>query len=193
MNFERFHSPFFSDAVACGIFLARAIIMAMVCSVAASVLPSGALETIMPFFVAASQSMLSTPTPARPMYFILSAASMIRAVTCVPDRTISASYSPMILTSSSSDRSAFSSTSQNPFKISTPSFARGSLTSTLKLTDDPVSICSYSVIVLFNPRGCIAVFLQLPTQYIIVAVTNVILSVYGQITQYPMAQRNPQR
>ena len=45
-------------------------IIAIVCSVAARVLPSGALATMIPFRVAASTSMLSTPTPARPMNFI---------------------------------------------------------------------------------------------------------------------------
>gem|GEM_PF-5911110 len=81
MNCERFHSPFLTEAVACGIFLTRDIIMATVCSHAARVLPAGAFATIIPRFVAGSISILSTPAPARPMNFSLSAASMILAVT----------------------------------------------------------------------------------------------------------------
>ena len=46
---------------------ARAIISAMVCSAALTVLPPGVFMTTMPLRVAAATSMLSTPTPARAM------------------------------------------------------------------------------------------------------------------------------
>ena len=69
MNFERFHSFFLRLAFACGMLRASDSIIAIVCSVAARVLPSGALATMIPFRVAASTSILSTPTPARPMNF----------------------------------------------------------------------------------------------------------------------------
>ena len=65
-NCERFHSPPCSDAFASGMWRASASISAIVCSAVAIVLPSGALTTMTPRCVAASRSMLSTPTPARP-------------------------------------------------------------------------------------------------------------------------------
>ncbi len=91
MNLERFHSPFLSDAVAWGILRASASIIAIVCSVAARVFPSGAFATTMPRRVAASVSILSTPAPARPMNLSFVPASMTRAVTSVPERTSRAS------------------------------------------------------------------------------------------------------
>ena len=45
-----------------------------------------------PFLVAASQSILSTPVPARPMIFKLDAAAMTSAVTLVAERTMRPSY-----------------------------------------------------------------------------------------------------
>ncbi len=48
MNFERFHSFFFRLAFACGILRASESIIAIVCSVAARVFPSGALATMIP-------------------------------------------------------------------------------------------------------------------------------------------------
>ena len=57
--------------------------MAIVCSAAEFVLPSGALTTIIPCSVAAVKSMLSTPTPARPINFKFFAASIISRVTVV--------------------------------------------------------------------------------------------------------------
>src|SRR5450756_1617581 len=66
---ERCHSPFLTEKHACGMLRERAIIRLMVCSAAEIMLPSGAFMTMVPFAVAASTSMLSTPTPARPMTF----------------------------------------------------------------------------------------------------------------------------
>ena len=63
-----------------------AIIIAMVCSVAAMVLPSGVLSTTMPLAVAAGISILSTPTPARPITFKRVEASITSFVTLVMER-----------------------------------------------------------------------------------------------------------
>ena len=57
--------------------------MATECSVAEIVLPSGALITRIPFKVAASILILSTPTPALAMTFKFVAALIIRSVTWV--------------------------------------------------------------------------------------------------------------
>ena len=91
MNFDRFHCFDLTEAFACGMFRASESIMAQVCSVAASVFPSGAFATMIPRRVAASVSMLSTPAPARPMNRSFVPASITRAVTSVPDRTSRAS------------------------------------------------------------------------------------------------------
>ena len=63
----------------------------MVCSAAAIVFPSGEFTTIIPFCVAASTSILSTPTPARPIILRFLPASIIADVTLVWLLTISAS------------------------------------------------------------------------------------------------------
>ncbi|OPX70071.1 MAG: hypothetical protein A4E37_00184 [Methanoregulaceae archaeon PtaB.Bin056] len=91
MNRERFHSFCLSEAFACGMLRARESIMAMVCSVAARVFPSGAFATMIPFRVAASISILSTPAPALPMNRRFFPASITREVTSVPLRTSRAS------------------------------------------------------------------------------------------------------
>ena len=78
-------------AWAWGTWRDRASIRAKACSAAAMVLPSGEFTTSTPRLVAAGTSTLSTPTPARPMIRSLSAASMISAVTVVPERIIRAS------------------------------------------------------------------------------------------------------
>ena len=77
------HSPRLMEAVAWGIFLARAIIMETACSAVVMVLPPGVFMTTMPFFVAATVSTLSTPVPALPMTLRFSAASIISAVALV--------------------------------------------------------------------------------------------------------------
>ena len=91
VNLLRVHSPRRMDASACGMFRASDIISAKACSAAAIVLPVGALTTAMPISVAASMSMLSTPTPARPMAWSRPAFAMTEAVTFVSLRTSSAS------------------------------------------------------------------------------------------------------
>src|SRR5699024_1211958 len=63
--------------------------------------------TITPFSVAASKSMLSTPTPARAITFKLCACSITSRVTCVWLRTSSASYLPISLSNSSFVKSVF--------------------------------------------------------------------------------------
>jgi hypothetical protein len=63
----RSHSPAFIERSAAGIRRMHASISANVSSAADTVLPDGALSTATPRSVAASTSMLSTPTPARPM------------------------------------------------------------------------------------------------------------------------------
>ena len=130
MNSLRSHFLDFRDAFACGTFLVRDIIIAMVCSAAESMLPSGALTTIIPFCVAASISMLSTPTPALPMIFNFSAASITTFVTCVPLRMTSASASLIFSISSSSERPVEMSTVKCSSSFDVPSSDNGSLTNT---------------------------------------------------------------
>ncbi len=69
----------------------RASIRPMVSSATATELPPGVFITVTPFRVAASTSMLSTPTPARPMTFSFPGFSSTSAVTLVALRTASAS------------------------------------------------------------------------------------------------------
>ena len=61
------------------------------CSAAALILPDGELTTIIPSFVAAGTSTLSTPTPARATTLSFLAAFNKVSVTLVSDRTIRAS------------------------------------------------------------------------------------------------------
>ena len=105
--------------MAIGIWRAMAIIMAKVCSVAAMVLPPGELITIMPLSVAAATSILSTPTPARPIIFKFLAAAITSAVTLEAERTIRASYSGIIARSSSAGSLSRTSHSNSSFKMST--------------------------------------------------------------------------
>ena len=92
VNLERSHLPSFVEQAAGAMFLAIASIRAIVCSDAAIVLPSGEFTTIIPFWVADSRLMLSTPTPARPIILRFFPASIILGVTFVWLLTISASY-----------------------------------------------------------------------------------------------------
>ena len=84
------------DLWAYGISLAAAIIIPIVCSVAAKVLPVGALTTKIPLLEAASRSMLSTPTPALPTTLSLFALESSSSPTGVPLLVIRASYSGII-------------------------------------------------------------------------------------------------
>ena len=85
------HCPPFSEALAWGIWRASDIIKPMVCSAAAMVLPVGALTTMIPRWVAAFTSILSMPTPARPITINFLPASMTWAVTVEALRTINPS------------------------------------------------------------------------------------------------------
>ena len=72
---------------------AMAIIRPSVSSATETALAPGAFITTMPRRVATSTSMLSTPTPARPITRMLLAASISAASACTAERTISASAS----------------------------------------------------------------------------------------------------
>ena len=91
MNLARFHWPPRTCWSAWGMLRARDMSMATVCSAAATTLPVGAFTTMTPAWVAASMSMLSTPTPARPMTRNFLPAAITSAVTWVALRTRSAS------------------------------------------------------------------------------------------------------
>src|SRR6266852_4439213 len=73
--------------------IGRAIanIIAKVCSATAIAFAPGVFMTAMPCRVAASRSMLSTPTPARPITRSLRALASNSAVTSTAERTMSAS------------------------------------------------------------------------------------------------------
>src|SRR4030042_4353172 len=112
----------------------NASISAIACSAADMLFPSGALTTMIPRCVAASMSMLSTPAPARPITSSFFAASMMDAVTFVSLRTTRASYSPMMLFSSSGEMPSRTSTSACAASALIPSCAMGSVTRTLRTT-----------------------------------------------------------
>ena len=91
-------------ACACGTLRARFSSMVKVSSAVVIVLPAGVFITTTPRCVAASTSMLSTPTPARPTTRSLPAASRTFFETLVSDRTIIATMSPTMGSSSASER-----------------------------------------------------------------------------------------
>mmetsp|Transcript_16067 Transcript_16067/g.34879 ORF Transcript_16067/g.34879 Transcript_16067/m.34879 type:complete len:251 (-) Transcript_16067:28-780(-) len=127
MYFLRSHLPAFIDMSPWATLRARLAISAQVCSAAETVFPPGVFITTMPLRVAAVQSMLSTPVPARPIHCILEADSIISAVTVVPERTIRPSYSPIIALSSAGLSFDFWSTSMPALsRISTHTFSMGS-------------------------------------------------------------------
>ena len=82
----------------------------MVSSATATEFPPGVFITTTPFRVAASTSMLSTPTPARPMTFSRPGVSSTSAVTLVELRTASTSYCPTMAFSAAGARPSFTST-----------------------------------------------------------------------------------
>ena len=88
---DLFHSPLCMDSWANGMFLAMARSIAQECSAAERMFAEGVFITSMPFSVAWGTSMLSTPTPARPMTLRLAPASMTLAFAFVPDLMIRAS------------------------------------------------------------------------------------------------------
>ena len=65
----------------------------IVCSATVTEVDSGELTTMIPFSVAASKSMLSTPTPALAIIFMLSAFLIMSAVNFVRLLTMIPSYS----------------------------------------------------------------------------------------------------
>ena len=87
VNFERFHSPAFSDALASGMKRERAKMWPMANSAAEMTFEVGALTTITPAVVAALMSTLSRPTPARATTLSFGAAAIASASTWVAERT----------------------------------------------------------------------------------------------------------
>ncbi len=88
----RSHLPSRIELLACGIFRRAESINAMVCSVAAMVLPPGVFITMIPRRVASAVSILSTPAPARPITFNRVPFSITSGVTLVRLRTTNPSY-----------------------------------------------------------------------------------------------------
>src|SRR3954469_25813959 len=116
--------------LAAGILRGRGIIRATACSAVDSVEASAVLRTRMPLEVAASRSMLSTPTPARAIALSLPGLARTFAVALTPERTTIASYCPIVPASSSSFRPIFVSNSiPDCFRKSRPSSASLSATS----------------------------------------------------------------
>ncbi len=93
MNGARSHRPARTEADACGMCRASASSSAKVCSVAAIVFAAGVLTTTMPACVAASTSMASTPTPARPTTRMRGDRAMRSLSTRVSERTMRPSAS----------------------------------------------------------------------------------------------------
>ena len=79
------------EASAAGIWRATANIIAIACSAVVMELPKGVFITTIPLALAAGMSTLSTPIPARPTTFRLSAFAISSAVTLVADRIASPS------------------------------------------------------------------------------------------------------
>ena len=98
----------------------RAKIIANVCSAAETVLPSGTFITIIPFWVADSISILSIPTPARPIICNFLASSIFSFLILVPLLTIQASISWTRLLISSWEDSGL-------YKTSIPSLLNNSI------------------------------------------------------------------
>ncbi len=86
MYLLRFHSPFFSAVLACGMWRAVARSRPQASSAAVTMFEVGALTTITPALVAADTSTLSRPTPARATTFSLLAAATASASTFVAER-----------------------------------------------------------------------------------------------------------
>ena len=92
----------------------------MVCSATVTEVDSGELTTIIPFSVAASRSILSTPTPALAIICKLSAFCIISAVSFVRLLTIIPLYSCIVSDNSSEVISVLTTTSATCFKLSIP-------------------------------------------------------------------------
>ncbi len=91
LKFLRSQRPALSEACACGTLRATASSSAIVCSAAVTTFERGALTTMMPRFVAAATSTLSTPTPARATARRFVARASSSASTCVAERMTIAS------------------------------------------------------------------------------------------------------
>src|ERR1039457_4620162 len=91
MNFRFSHLPDLVDALARGMERASDNVSARVCSATETALPPGVFITRTPAAVAAGSSMLSTPTPARPITRSFGAAESIPPFTITALRTINAS------------------------------------------------------------------------------------------------------
>jgi hypothetical protein len=89
---EAFAVPLAADDGGVGLrgLAGEAIIKVKACSAVEMVLPPGVFITTTPRLLATGTSMLSTPTPARPMTFRFGAASSTLAVTLAPLRTMMA-------------------------------------------------------------------------------------------------------
>ena len=120
MNFFFSHLPSLTDLSAIDNLRAKVNKSPMVCSATVIEVDSGELTTIIPFSVAASKSMLSTPTPALAIIFKLSAFSITSLVTFVLLLTIIPSYSCIVSNNSSGVMSVLTTTSVCSFKFSIP-------------------------------------------------------------------------
>ena len=129
----RSHAPSCIDRSAAGTRLTSASRSANVSSHAEIVLPEGAVSTATPFSVAASTSIVSTPTPARPMTLRRCARASESRVIFVALRTSTASTSAMAVARASPDSPGFVSSSKRASLRSgtSPSGAIASATSTL--------------------------------------------------------------
>ena len=120
MNFFFSQMPWRIVSAACGILRASANIRPMASSAAAAALPCGVLMTRMPFSVAALTSMLSTPTPARPMILRLPGLASVSALILLAERTPTPWYWPITAASSSGFIPVLKSTENPaPVRIST--------------------------------------------------------------------------
>ncbi len=106
----RSQRPAVSALCAWGTLRAMDKISAMVCSAAESTLDCGALTTITPCLVAASTSMLSSPTPARATTTNCLPAANIAASTMVAERTMRACAPSRIACNSPADLFSCTST-----------------------------------------------------------------------------------
>ena len=120
INFFFSHLPSLTDLSAIDILRAMLKINPIVCSATVTDVDSGELTTMIPFSVAASRSMLSTPTPALAMICKLSAFLIMSLVNFVRLLTIIPLYSWMVSANSSGVMSVSTTTSATSFRFSIP-------------------------------------------------------------------------
>ena len=153
-NVFRSQRPALSDRSAGGMCRAADNRSANASSAVETVFPAGAFITATPRRVAASRSMLSSPTPARPTTLRLSAASSSSASACVPLRTIKPAAPTRPCSSSARLQAEKSSTWSllSASRIATPSMASASASTTLGRSFIPVrQFCRRSL--RRGPRG----------------------------------------